>query len=181
MLWQRFGDNFPHNVLSLRPTRGSWETSSRCAPVSPDSSTRTCGPSLPPWWRTVEWWLLPLWVSRLAPCTSCFPLYTLLHLWPSSGSRTPSCLSRHNRFRPRAGNRSFSRLHSGLIFGVFANQFLSLTSISLMARLVNESIRRKELYFHKWAPHVKQLLTECIQCVRGAFNRCVDFESLPLF
>lgn len=41
-------------------------TSSLCAPVSPDGCSRTCEPSLQPWWRTEQWWLLILWVSKHA-------------------------------------------------------------------------------------------------------------------
>merc|ERR1712002_102201 len=47
-----------------RPMRESYGTSRLCAPVNPDSSSRTCGPSLRRWWRTEEWSLLTLWVSK---------------------------------------------------------------------------------------------------------------------
>lgn len=49
---------------SCRRTRGSWETSRLCAPGNPSSSSRTCGPSAPPWWRTAAWCPHTLWASE---------------------------------------------------------------------------------------------------------------------
>lgn len=49
---------------SCRRTRGSWETSRLCTPGNPSSSSRTCGPSAPPWWRTAAWCPRTLWASE---------------------------------------------------------------------------------------------------------------------
>lgn len=53
--------------------RGSHATSRACSPAIPGASSRTCGPSLQPWWRMEEWFLPTLWVSK---CTTLlfFPL-----------------------------------------------------------------------------------------------------------
>lgn len=54
--------------LFCRRTRGSWQTSRPCARQTPSSSSRICGPSAAPWWRTAAWWPCTLWASeRSAP------------------------------------------------------------------------------------------------------------------